>query len=85
MKAAYNGHYHIVKYLVSKNANVHLKDKDGWTALHNACARGYLPITRLLIEKGARVDVKSKMGHTPLSELMNHLVFLTVFINLFTS
>ncbi|KAI8092552.1 uncharacterized protein BX664DRAFT_89850 [Halteromyces radiatus] len=65
-KAAYNGHYHIVKYLQSKNANLHQKDKDGWTALHNACARGYLPIVRLLINHGARVDVRSKMGHTPL-------------------
>ncbi|KAI8351442.1 hypothetical protein EDC96DRAFT_289930 [Choanephora cucurbitarum] len=66
LKASYNGHFHIVKYLITRNANVHLKDKDGWTALHNACARGYLPIARLLIENGARVDVKSKMGHTPL-------------------
>ncbi|CAO3615828.1 unnamed protein product [Cunninghamella echinulata] len=65
-KAAYYGHYHIVKYLQSKNANIHQKDKDGWTALHNACARGYLPIVRLLISNGARVDVRSKMGHTPL-------------------
>ncbi|KAI8088454.1 hypothetical protein BDF21DRAFT_218957 [Thamnidium elegans] len=53
-------------FIYKKNANIHSKDKDGWTALHNACARGYLPIARLLIEQGVRVDVKSKMGHTPL-------------------
>jgi ankyrin repeat protein len=73
LKAAYSGHFHIVKYLVSKTANIHLKDKDGWTSLHNACARGYLPIVRLLVDQGARVDVRSKMGHTPLSKLMTPL------------
>jgi ankyrin repeat protein len=56
-----------------------LKDKDGWTALHNACARGYLSISRLLIEQGARVDVKSKMGHTPLSKL-RYMIHTYVYI-----
>lgn len=82
MKAAYNGHFLIVKYLVEKNANIHLKDKDGWTALHNACARGYLPITRLLIEQGARVDVKSKMGHTPLSKVFIYFIIVSLFFNI---
>ncbi|KAG0750016.1 hypothetical protein G6F62_000423 [Rhizopus arrhizus] len=66
MKAAYNGHYHVVHYLLDCNANVHQKDKDGWTALHNACSRGYFRIVRLLVERKAKVDAKSKMGHTPL-------------------
>jgi ankyrin repeat protein len=68
MKAAYNGHYHVVHYLLDSNANVHQKDKDGWTALHNACSRGYFRIVRLLVERKAKVDAKSKMGHTPLSK-----------------
>lgn len=49
------------------HVNIHHKDKDGWTALHNACSRGHSKIVRFLVERGARVDVRSKMGHTPLS------------------
>ncbi|KAI8971059.1 hypothetical protein BDB01DRAFT_812594 [Pilobolus umbonatus] len=60
------GHYHVVAYLLDSNANIHQKDKDGWTALHNACSKGYYRIVRLLIERKAKVDVRSKMGHTPL-------------------
>ncbi|CAO3628540.1 unnamed protein product [Mucor fragilis] len=66
LKAAYNGHYHVVEYLLDSNANIHQKDKDGWTALHNACSRGYFRIVRLLVDRNAKVDVRSKMGHTPL-------------------
>ncbi|KAG1121308.1 hypothetical protein G6F42_012552 [Rhizopus arrhizus] len=69
LKAAYNGHYHVVEYLLDSNANIHQKDKDGWTALHNACSRGYFRIVRLLVDRKAKVDVRSKMGHTPLSKL----------------
>lgn len=69
LKAAYNGHYHVVEYLLDSNANIHQKDKDGWTALHNACSRGYFRIVRLLVDRNAKVDVRSKMGHTPLSKL----------------
>ncbi|GAA5805838.1 hypothetical protein EDC94DRAFT_549272 [Helicostylum pulchrum] len=66
LKAAYNGHYHVVEYLLDTDANIHQKDKDGWTALHNACSRGYFRIVRLLVDRKAKVDVRSKMGHTPL-------------------
>lgn len=55
-------------YLLDSNANIHQKDKDGWTALHNACSRGYFRIVRLLVERKAKVDARSKMGHTPLSK-----------------
>lgn len=58
----------MVQYLLLKKANLHHKDKDGWTALHNACSRGNLPIVRMLVERGARVDVQNKTGHTPLSK-----------------
>ena len=58
----------MVQYLLSKKANIHQKDKDGWTALHNACSRGFLPVARLLLERGAHVNAQNKMGHTPLSK-----------------
>jgi hypothetical protein len=38
-KAALNGHLDIVKYLLPQKAEVHSKDADGWTALHNACSK----------------------------------------------
>ncbi|KAI9319036.1 hypothetical protein BX666DRAFT_1922474, partial [Dichotomocladium elegans] len=66
LKASYGGHYHVVQYLLSKNADIHHKDKDGWTALHNACSRGSLPIVRKLLQFGSQVNVQNKTGHTPL-------------------
>jgi len=41
-KASLNGHLEIVKYLLSLDegrADVHATDRDGWTALHNACSK----------------------------------------------
>lgn len=48
-KAALNGHMSIIQYLLANKADVHARDADGWTALHNACSKvTYLP-------KGSRV------------------------------
>ncbi|CAG8443303.1 7218_t:CDS:2 [Diversispora eburnea] len=67
LKASYNGHHHVVAFLLAKQANVHQEDNDGWTALHNASARGHLKIVKYLLEHTeADVDVKSAKGHTPL-------------------
>jgi len=38
-KAALNGHLDIIKYLLPDRADVHAKDADGWTALHNAASK----------------------------------------------
>ena len=50
--------FDVVPYLVETGkANVHVKDKDGKTVLHDACERGdYLQIVRYLVEK-LNVDV----------------------------
>ncbi|RHZ63724.1 hypothetical protein Glove_328g26 [Diversispora epigaea] len=67
LKASYNGHHHVVAFLLAKQANVHQEDNDGWTALHNASARGHLKIVKYLLEHTeADVNVKSVKGHTPL-------------------
>ncbi|CAH1765343.1 14942_t:CDS:10 [Entrophospora sp. SA101] len=67
LKASYNGHISVVKYLLEKEANVSQKDNDGWTALHNASAQGYLPIIKHLLEVAkADVDVGSNKNITPL-------------------
>ncbi|TPX58554.1 hypothetical protein SpCBS45565_g07976 [Spizellomyces sp. 'palustris'] len=66
LKAAYNGHTQVVRYLLSKNANVNQQDSDGWSALHNCASRGHLFAARAIIEGGADVNAKSRTGHTPL-------------------
>jgi len=43
------GHFQIVEYLIkTAHANVTHADTDGWTALHNAAAKGYVPLSRFL-------------------------------------
>lgn len=39
----------IVKYLLPGKADVHVRDADGWTALHNACSKVALPIMLLVV------------------------------------
>ena len=29
----------IIKYLLERKVDVHARDADGWTALHNACSK----------------------------------------------
>ncbi|KAG1833009.1 hypothetical protein EV424DRAFT_1342041 [Suillus variegatus] len=67
-KAALHGHLPIITYLLPDRADVNARDADGWTALHNACSKGYLDIVRWLCEHGgiSSVDVRSKGGWTPL-------------------
>lgn len=66
------GRLDVVRFLVSKGADVHAQDADGWTALHNACSKvckssscfsqthdlrkGYLDIVRWLCERGGAAE-----------------------------
>ena len=38
-KTSLHGHLQVVKYLLPDRADVHARDADGWTALHNACSK----------------------------------------------
>lgn len=42
-KAALNGHMSIIQYLLANKADVHARDADGWTPLHNACSKVTYP------------------------------------------
>jgi ankyrin repeat protein len=59
----------VVRYLVLEaGANVFHQDKDGWSALHNACSQGGLAMVQLLLDHDSNVNLQSAMNHTPLSK-----------------
>ncbi len=65
--ASREGHDEVVKLLLAAGAQgqVQSRDKGGWTALHEAAAKGDLNNARLLIEK-TPIEIKDKIGRTPL-------------------
>jgi ankyrin repeat protein len=71
LKAAYAGHVSVVQYLIEWNANPVHQDRDGWTALHNACSVGNLNMVQYLVAlPHVNVNVTSLQGHTPLSNVV---------------
>jgi uncharacterized protein len=67
-----NSHRHVpgawlsaMRYLIEElGADVNARDHNGYTALHNAAARGDNEVIHYLIEKGADVMVISRRGQT---------------------
>ncbi|KAK8552862.1 hypothetical protein V6N12_041436 [Hibiscus sabdariffa] len=64
--AASIGNLEIMEILLSKGANVNVKNDGGRTALHYAASKGWLKIAELLISHGAKINSKDKVGCTPL-------------------
>ena len=64
--AAYANKFELVKYLVSKKANISTPDVNGDTPLHVAASEGLKPIVEYLIQKGALIYTQNKKGETPL-------------------
>jgi len=64
--AANSGHIEIVKYLLSKGADIHAKTKANTTVLHYAALKGSLEIVKLLVEKGVEIDIKNVQVTTPM-------------------
>lgn len=56
----------LVKLLISKGANVNLKDDDGWTPIIQAVHNNSLEFVKLLVEAGADVNSQTNEGLTPL-------------------
>ncbi|GHT20696.1 hypothetical protein FACS189419_00260 [Planctomycetales bacterium] len=65
--AANNGNVAVVKYLVSKGADVNAKTESGGTLLHVAAAwNENVEVAKYLVSKGADVNAKTESGFTPL-------------------
>jgi ankyrin repeat protein len=65
--AAEKGPTGLVKFLITKGANVNEKDDNGQTPLHHATKEGHKEIVEILIASGAAVNIKNRsFGRTPL-------------------
>lgn len=56
----------VIEYLIEKDSNLNLQDKNGMTALHLAAMHDYAEIVEYLISKEAMVDAEDNNGNTPL-------------------
>ena len=66
LDAASEGNVKAVKQHLADGVDVNVKDKVGWTPLHEAVGQGHKEIAELLIAKGADVNAKDEDGDTPL-------------------
>jgi hypothetical protein len=68
MAAVIGGHAEVVKFLITRKANVNLADPcNEWTTpLYCAAWKGNVPLLELLISKGAKHDLRDRLGGTPL-------------------
>lgn len=67
LMAVYGGHLEVVKYLVSRGADINAFDTTyRYTPLHAAAYVDNTDIAEYLVSKGADVDVKTAAGETPL-------------------
>ena len=49
-------------YILDGTIDINTQDYAGWSALHEACNRGYYDIVELLIKHGANVNLSSHDG-----------------------
>jgi ankyrin repeat protein len=58
----------IAQILIDNHANIHFKNKEGYSPLHNAVKEGHSDVAKLLIEKRAYVTTINNQGTTLLHE-----------------
>lgn len=78
-KAARLGYLDVIAYcLFRSNMDPDTKNNAGYTALHEACAKGHLKIAQLLLQCGANHSAAAIAGFLPLHEaVQNNYVELT--------
>ena len=65
--AASNEQLVVVRYLISKGADVNVRNRDGWTPLHwVAHLNEGIDVARYLIARGANLNATTNSGYTPL-------------------
>ncbi|XP_039621979.1 BCL-6 corepressor-like protein 1 isoform X1 [Polypterus senegalus] len=68
-RAARLGYQEVVDYCLEKElCDVNHRDNAGYTALHEACARGWINIVKLLVEHGADVNCSAQDGTRPIHD-----------------
>jgi ankyrin repeat protein len=55
-----------IKSLISKGADIEVRDEYGWTPLNRAAWRGKIDAVNILIEAGANLDATDSFSNTPL-------------------
>lgn len=66
MKSSFTGQLSIVQYLLSKEADVDVRNQAGDTVLFSAAVCGDVSILACLVQAGAEVQVQNHDGDTPL-------------------
>ncbi len=76
--AAANGQTDVIKFLVTKGADVNVIN-NGWSALHMAILLGYIDVVVTLLELGADVNIKpSNLTPVQLAAALNHGPLITL-------
>jgi hypothetical protein len=69
-EATYNLDLEVIKYLISKGADVNALDGiDCWTPLHYAANNNYIETVKYLISKGADINARCARNSTPLHKV----------------
>ncbi|XP_073445938.1 BCL-6 corepressor-like protein 1 isoform X2 [Dendrobates tinctorius] len=68
-RAARLGYKDVVLYCLQRDqGDINHRDNAGYTALHEACARGWTSILRILLENGANVNCSAQDGTRPIHD-----------------
>uniref|UniRef100_H2YAG8 BRCA1-associated RING domain protein 1 n=1 Tax=Ciona savignyi TaxID=51511 RepID=H2YAG8_CIOSA len=67
-----------LRLLLKEGLDVNAKDHAGWTALHEACNRGFTDVVEVLVTAGAYINIPGYENETPLMDAVANNRFETV-------